>query len=271
MNKLRDIINAGGFSVATRVNSSWPLITELVGKAGFDYVEFLAEYAPVTQHDFENIARAAELWNIGCMIKVDFANRTYVAQKAIASGFNAVLFTDHKDAKTVEQTVNSILADSKEDDGKFGFSARRFSRFTGTGDQMTFQQTCRDVVKAFMIEKTEAVKNIDEICSVPGVDMIQFGPSDYSLSSGVNRRDYSKEIREAEEKCIKAAVAHGVRPRCEVMDVEDAKRYLDLGVRDFNISGELWILQQRWSADLNRMKSIIDGEDSSQQKSQDIY
>ena len=38
------------------------------------------------------------------------------------------------------------------------------------------------LVKAFMIEKKEAMDNIEEICSIPGVDMVQFGPSDYCIS-----------------------------------------------------------------------------------------
>lgn len=32
-------------------------------------------------------------------------------------------------------------------------------------------------VMGFMIEKAQAVENIEEICSVPGVDFIQFGPA----------------------------------------------------------------------------------------------
>jgi len=35
-----------------------------------------------------------------------------------------------------------------------------------------------------MIEKKSAMQNLDEILSVEGVDMVQFGPSDYSISIG---------------------------------------------------------------------------------------
>lgn len=28
--------------------------------------------------------------------------------------------------------------------------------------------------------------NLEEICEIPGVDMVQFGPSDYSMSLGWN-------------------------------------------------------------------------------------
>ena len=81
-NKLRRILRQGRTSVATRLWSTWPLYTESLGATGnFDYMEFVAEYAPFTQADLENMARAAELYEMGSMIKVDFQNRFYVAQK----------------------------------------------------------------------------------------------------------------------------------------------------------------------------------------------
>ena len=46
-NKLRELLNAGKPTLGTRVQSSWPSIAEVIGHTGmFDYVEFLAEYAP---------------------------------------------------------------------------------------------------------------------------------------------------------------------------------------------------------------------------------
>ena len=35
-----------------------------------------------------------------------------------------------------------------------------------------------------MIEKASAVEQLDEILAVPGVDMVQWGPADYSMSIG---------------------------------------------------------------------------------------
>ena len=38
-------------------------------------------------------------------------------------------------------------------------------------------------VVALMIEKQSAVENLEAILSVNGVDMVQFGPADYSMST----------------------------------------------------------------------------------------
>jgi len=248
-NVLRELIKAGKPTVGTRIHSSWPLITEIVGNTQkYDYIEFLAEYAPIDQYDMENIARAAELHHMGSMIKVDYANHEHVAQKAVASGFQSVLFADHRDARDVAQSIQWLRADCPQDGGRFGFTPRRMIGYTAGFSQMQFADMLRDIVCCFMIEKREAVDNIEAICNVEGLDMIQFGPSDYSMSCGVDAKNNDDSIRKAEEKCIKAALKYGARPRAEIVSPDSASRYLDLGVKDFSVSGEVWILSAIWDS-----------------------
>ena len=51
---------------------------------------------------------------------------------------------------------------------------------------MDYAAMVRNTVAAFMVEKKECLDNLEEICEIPGVDMVQFGPSDYSMSLGWN-------------------------------------------------------------------------------------
>lgn len=71
-NKIRPLMNQSKPVLSTRMWSAWPFYTEVVGAGGnFDYVLFVAEYSLFTQYDLENIARAAELHDMGTMLKVD--------------------------------------------------------------------------------------------------------------------------------------------------------------------------------------------------------
>ena len=71
-NKIRELLKAGKPTFATHIHSVWPSIVEAVGLAGvYDYVEFVAEYAPYNLHDLDNMCRAAEVHDLGTMIKVD--------------------------------------------------------------------------------------------------------------------------------------------------------------------------------------------------------
>ena len=257
-NKLRYMLDNNMPTIATRLSITWPYIAEVAGVTGnFDYLEFQAEHAPVDQYDMENIVRAAELHHMGSIIKVDYANRTHIAQKAVASGFQGVLFADHREADEVAATIKSLRADCPQDGGNFGFTVRRMIGYSAGFTQMQFAEMLRDVVCCFMIEKREAVDNIEAICAVEGLDMIQFGPSDFSMSCGVNAKDNGDNISAAEEKCIKTALKYGVRPRAEIMTPGAAKRYMDLGVKDFNIGGEIWNLAAIWDSHGKDMRDIL--------------
>ena len=47
--------------------------------------------------------------------------------------------------------------------------------------------------------KKGAIENLESILAVPGIDMVQFGPSDYSMSIGVTRQTAGERVREAEK------------------------------------------------------------------------
>ena len=257
-NRLRHLLANGLPSIGTRIENTWPVITEMVGSTGsFDYVEFVAEYAPFSQADLENIARAAELNEMSSMIKLDFQNRAYVAQKAMASGFQAILFTDHKTAAEVRESIYVVRPDTPEDQGRFGYPNRRWIGYKPNSPQMDYAAMVRNTVLAFMIEKKEAMDNIEEICSVEGVDIVQFGPSDYSMSRGWNSSERVQEFKAAEREMIKVALAHGVQPRCEINSPDDAKYYIDLGVRHFCLGDEIRTNMIYWSRQGGALRSIV--------------
>ena len=86
-NKIRALLKAGKPTLGTRIQSPWPTIVEIIGHSGmFDYVEFLAEYTPYTLHDLENLCRAAEVHDLGTMIKIDAETRVYLAKLASITG-----------------------------------------------------------------------------------------------------------------------------------------------------------------------------------------
>lgn len=257
-NKIRQLLSRQQPTTSTRIWSTWPFYTEVIGETGnFDYMEFVAEYAPFTHADLENLARAAELKDMGSMIKVDFQNRGYVAQKAVAAGFQAINFADHHTAEEVRESVAMLKPDCLGR-GRFGYPNRRYIGTQSHIDQMDHVKRLDDIVLCFMIEKEESMENIEEICSVPGVDMVQFGPSDYSMSAGKNRANYEAEYKAAERKMIETALKHGVQPRCEIPTPEAAEYYISLGVRHFSLGDQLKVLEKFWKTDGKKMRERAD-------------
>lgn len=257
-NVLREILRGGRSSVATRIESVWPTIVEVVGSTGYyDYVEFVAEYAPYSLADMENFCRAAELHHMGSMIKVDLQNRAYVAQKAIAAGFQAVLLADHKTPEEVRESVYVLKPDSPRYQGRMGYPNSRWIGYQPHRPQTDYAQMVQDTVIALMIEKKEAMDNIEEICAIPGLDMVQFGPSDYSLSNGWNLEEHREECQEAERKMIAVALKHGVQPRCEINSPEEAAYYMNLGVNHFCLGDELRNNTVYWTDKGKALRTVI--------------
>lgn len=69
-----------------------------------------------------------------------------------------------------------------------------------------------DIVVMPMIETAEAMKNLDDILSVPGVDAVYVGPSDLSLALGCKPRldQTDAPVVEAQQKIVEACKKRGV-------------------------------------------------------------
>lgn len=256
-NTIRALLDSGEPTVATRIMIGDPLVVEVVGKTGmFDYVEFLAEYAAYDLRSLEEFCRAAELSSLGSMIKVDWENRSFVAQRAVGAGFDSVLFADSRSAEDARNCVSCLQPDTPEHGGTFGAAARRHA-LPGYGGTPRYVEALDEVVVALMIEKASAVESLDEILAVGGIDMIQWGPSDYAMSIGRAGEQDSKVVRDAERRVLSACLDAGIPARAEIRSPEEAGYYLDLGVRHFNLGIDLFTLHDVLKQGGEQLREIV--------------
>ena len=258
-NKLRALLDAGQPTLGTRVHAAWPSVVEAIGHTGaFDYVEFLAEYAPFDLHGLDNFCRAAELHGLSTMIKVDQDPRSFLAQRAIGAGFQAVLFADCRTVEEARTCVRIARPETPEDGGTYGVATRRFA-YMGYGGGPDYVQALRDVVVVLMIEKQGAVDHLEEILALDGVDMVQWGGNDYSMSIGRPGARNTPEVKAVERHVIETARRMGVAPRAEIASVDQAQYYLDLGVRHFNLGVDLSILYGWWKQNGEALRGVVAG------------
>jgi 2-keto-3-deoxy-L-rhamnonate aldolase RhmA len=261
-NKLRELIREGKPTIGTRILSSWPGIVEIIGQTGvIDYFEFIAEYAPWTLNDFENLARASELYDITSMIKLDAIPRSYIAAKALQSGIQNFLFSDIRTVNDAEEAVKSVRLEPR---GIMGVGNFRVGGYLFTNCTVAdYRKAADDSVIAFMIEKKSAGDHLEEILSVKGLDMVQFGPWDYGLSLGLSGAPGTlwalnePKVKEAELRTIRTALKLGLRPRVEIGDVKDIEKYLELGVKDFSLGTDIRILFGFWKEKGAELRKIL--------------
>ena len=244
-NTFREKLNEGKPTIGTHYLSADPDIPEIIGDTGlYDYGEFTAEYTVFDMHLLFHMARAGQCVNLPLMIKLDQASQTFWAQAALGAGFKAVLFTDVRTVEDITLCHQAIRPDCPGVDGHMGVKLRRPTFGGFNADR--YLEDLNSIVFAIMIEKGSAVDNIDEVLTAAkekGVDMTQWGPADYSLTRGKLGKMDAEEMRAAEELVIKKSLEYGIHTRAEIREPEDAKRYIDLGVRHFCLGWDRFIYQ----------------------------
>jgi len=265
-NLLRERLNAGKPTVGTHILSVWPTLVELIGHSKqYDYVEFTAEYAPFTMHDLDNLGRSFELMNMAGMIKIEQTQYTHQAMRAIGAGFQSVLFADIRSVEDAKAGVDAVRAETTmaagaRGRGRLGVGMRRDVGIVRHGGQPAYVDALNDVVIAIMVEKKSCVDNLEAILSVPGIDMVQFGASDFSMSIGKPAQYNDPEVLAAEKYTIELALKMGKNPRVELRDPSAAAKYLEMGVQHFCIGWDVRILADWWDTKGAEMRGLVEGK-----------
>ena len=263
-NTLRKLIKENRPTIGTHVLTVWPGITEVIGHAGtIDYVEFTATYTPYDLFALENLGRTIDLFeNMSSMIKLDQEPRTYLAKKAVSSGIQNALFADVRTVEDVKECVDSMKPDTPTAKGKSGVAMSRnvgyiYPNNLSLADSV---KSAEDGVIAIMIEKKAAVENLESLLSVPGIDMVQFGPGDYSVNIGRAGDTKHPEIKEAELYTIETSLKMNIRPRAEISTWEEAKPYIELGVKDFSIGLDLAIIHEFCKTEGRKLSELLNSQ-----------
>ena len=256
-NRIRALLRSGEPTIGTRLYLVDPIVVETVGHAGaFHYVEFLAEFAPFDLRALEEFCRAAELHSLGTMIKVDFANNRFVAQRSVGAGFEGVLFADARSAGDVRDFIDMLTPDTPDGGGLYGAAGRRnaLPLYSGSPEYVA---AITDIVKVVMIEKKSAVARLDEILAVSGIDLVQWGPADYAMNVGKPGQQGDPSIGAVERHVIETCHAAGIPCRAEIASVDDARRYADLGVRHFSLGYDLRTLYTALKDGGEKLREVI--------------
>lgn len=244
-NGLYEKFASGAPTVGTHFLSSDPDIAEIVGDSGlFDYGEFAAEYSTFDMERLYHLARAGQCAGLPLMIKLDQEGQGFWAQAALGAGFKAVLFTDVRTPADVDACHRAIRPDTPGTRGLMGVKLRRPG--FGSYDPTAYLKDLESALLTIMIEKDAALADIDAVLAAArdkGVAMTQWGPADFGFSRGQPGLMGTPEIRPFEERVIAKSLEYGIQPRWEIAEAEQAKRYVDLGVRHFCIGWDRFIYQ----------------------------
>ena len=249
-NEMKEKLVSGKNVIGLFQNVINPNITEIMGLLGFDFVIIDGEHTTFNPNLAEEHFRAAELRNISSVTRIG-QNDQQVIQKFLDAGSEGVLMPLINNITDATSVVDSVKYPPI---GKRGLAS-------GRGSSYGIPQTVKEHVDsanaetlvAIQIETTEAMENVEEICSLNEVDVLFFGPSDISSSFGIHGQTSDPKVRNTIAKLSEIAIANGKACGTIARDADDFKFYKEAGFQWF-CSGVTNMLQSGMKNYLTELK-----------------
>jgi 4-hydroxy-2-oxoheptanedioate aldolase len=197
--------NEATFGSTFYTGSTIPI--EIAGNWGLDFAFIDAEHTSTNiDRDMEKIVLASLLAGIAPLVRVRGANQWDI-RKALEFGATGIIVPQVGSADEARAVVRAAKFPPIGRRG--GDAGCRAAGFGGPGFQWSAYMERENAEKLVipMAESYEFFDNIDEILGVEGIDVINFGPADYSISRRISI-DYSmshpevdRRLGELIEKC----------------------------------------------------------------------
>lgn len=220
---------------------------EAMGKWGFDFAYLDVEHTSLSVGpEIEKQIMSARLAGISPLIRLASDDEVAI-RKALEMGAEGVIIPHIRTKEEAEKCVRAAKfpplgrrgAESNVRAADFGSSGFSWSEYIARSNA--------DTMVIPMMEDFEFDDNIDEILSVPGVDAVNFGPIDFSLSIGepiaykmgdkVNNA-FARLVERAGKKGI------GVLGPCIPPTLENTQKLISDGYNMLIMGNDMWHFQQ---------------------------
>lgn len=205
-NRLKAALQAGDpvFGLLNSIPS--PVLIEMLGYAGYDFVILDMEHVSVNPETLENAVRAAECAGITALVRVPSAAPEYIL-RVLDCGALGVVIPHVRSRDEAEQIVR---ASRYYPNGQRGVSGGRTTGFGSIDLVSYFERANREVMVVVMIEDRAGVEAISEIVRVPGIDMVLEGAVDLAQSYALPGQHQHPQVQAAIQSVATSCQQHGI-------------------------------------------------------------
>ncbi|MCO5089849.1 aldolase/citrate lyase family protein [Bosea sp. (in: a-proteobacteria)] len=260
-NKVLKKIAAGQVPYGFEIMLGSPRIVEMVGWAGFDYIQLDQEHTPFGLETIEDMVRAADATGLTSLVRVAQNNPKDIS-RALETGAHGVIVPQVTDAADVQKALDSVYYAPRGQRGMCPVT--RGARYDDAVWEEYLAWVQKEVMFIPLIENASALESIDEICALPGVSVIGFGAGDLGQSLGVGAQGLAAPIvREAFAKVRETARRHNVVLKgMPVIGDDPAKavrNLLDMGVGMVMYDADALLFSRECRNIMNGIRSLSGG------------
>ncbi len=247
MTPLKELWASGATTLGAWLSVGSNVTAEAVARVGFDFVCVDTQHGPIDFSESVSLIQGIELGGSNPVVRVPW-NEPGVIGRMLDAGAQAIIVPMVNTAADAEAVVRSC---------RYAPTGARSYGPTVVGlrhdDYVAWAIDHVAVIP--MIETAEAVRNIDEILAVPGIDAIYVGPADLSLTLGLAPRnnDDSEPFRDALERIVGACRNAGVVPGAHCVGGV-AQRRAEQGFQMLTVSSDIASMRAAMAAELRALR-----------------
>jgi len=255
---LKEKLSNGILVIGSWINSGSPIIAELMSFLGFDFLVIDVEHSAVDLPQAQILMQAIKSGNEKCFPIVRVHSTKYAIIKryldAGAKGIIAPL------VNTEQQSMELVRGAKYFQEGMRGVGFCRANQY-GVNIEEYLKKSNEETFLCVQIEHIDAVKNIDSILSVDGIDAALIGPYDLSASMGIAAQFEHPDYIKVRKSILEACKKHNIAPGIHVVNPnpEEVLKRVKEGFTFIGYSLDITIISTYLKSDLEKIKKLIGG------------
>jgi 2-keto-3-deoxy-L-rhamnonate aldolase RhmA len=250
---LRKRLNDGATLLGSWLQLPDPLAARILAAQGFDWLALDCEHGPVDLSDIPSIFAQIHAHGVGAMARLPAVDSIWI-RRVLDCGADGIIAPMVNNVALARDLVRHAKYPPLGERG-FGFAlaneyGQTFPAYAAEAND--------DLLVIAQIEHIEAVKCIDDILAVEGIDGVIIGPYDLSGSMDLVGQVGHPEVQAAASRVLQACQAAGKAAGYHVVstDPEAAGPFLEQGYRFVALGMDTLFLRDGAAGVLNRAREI---------------
>ncbi len=216
-----------------------PNLIRMMQTGGFQFVIIDGEHGPFDLTQMAGMVAVGNGIGMPVIIRIPEIDRGFMT-KALDMGADGFLIPMVNTADDARQLVEYA---KYAPEGKRGISTTRaHTNYNPCGLREYMKSANRRILLMAQIETKEAVKNVEEIAAVSGIDVLIVGPSDLSSDLGVPGQLDAPVLLECAKKITDVALKNGKKCGTVSSNVKYLHACEDMGMSIFSMGSELGMI-----------------------------
>ncbi len=243
-------IRNGQTAFSIKLNLSDVRAAEIAAMSGFDCLWTDMEHVPNDLNAIENIVRAGKIYDVDVLTRVKRGSYNDMINplEADSTGIMIPHLMSLEEAKQVVYYTKFHPIGRRPIDG-----GNADGNYCLTGGNDYIEQANRERFNVVQIEDPEPLKDLDAICALEGIDMIFFGPADFSQGIGHPNDFAHPEIARVKELIAKTARKYG-KMAGTVGGVGNFKQLEEMGYNFINVGADVVGLANYYGDIISKLK-----------------